>query len=283
MFGDAGRLRRDDRRRARVRPAGDRRRGTQPHLERAPPGSRRRWPHRPARPSGSATSSATAGARTAPSRRTTGSRSSAATPGPGCPDGQWYLHIFDPEQPDLNWELPEVRAEFEDDPAVLARPWRRRLPGRRRARQGQGAPACPTSASAARPAATSGRAGCWTGASCRTSTRTACTRSTARGGRSWTATRAAGWPSPRRGRPRPERLARYVGPDELHQVFNFDFLRRDLDRRLVPQGHRHRAGRGDAGRRADHVGAVQPRQAAARHPVRRRRRSACAGPAPPPC
>ena len=30
------------------------------------------------------------------------------------PDGQWYLHLFAPAQPDLNWEHPEVRAEFED-------------------------------------------------------------------------------------------------------------------------------------------------------------------------
>lgn len=30
------------------------------------------------------------------------------TPGP------WYLHMFAPQQPDLNWEHPEVRAEFED-------------------------------------------------------------------------------------------------------------------------------------------------------------------------
>jgi len=29
------------------------------------------------------------------------------------PDGQWYLHIFAPEQPDLNWDNPEVTAEFE--------------------------------------------------------------------------------------------------------------------------------------------------------------------------
>ncbi|SFP82498.1 alpha-glucosidase [Amycolatopsis arida] len=29
-------------------------------------------------------------------------------------DGQWYLHLFDAAQPDLNWENPEVRAEFED-------------------------------------------------------------------------------------------------------------------------------------------------------------------------
>ncbi len=30
------------------------------------------------------------------------------------PDGQWYLHLFDSKQPDLDWEHPEVRAEFED-------------------------------------------------------------------------------------------------------------------------------------------------------------------------
>jgi len=28
--------------------------------------------------------------------------------------GQWYLHLFAKEQPDLNWENPEVRAHFED-------------------------------------------------------------------------------------------------------------------------------------------------------------------------
>lgn len=28
------------------------------------------------------------------------------------PDGQWYLHLFAPEQPDLNWDNPEVREDF---------------------------------------------------------------------------------------------------------------------------------------------------------------------------
>ncbi|MFF3272675.1 glycoside hydrolase family 13 protein [Streptomyces chrestomyceticus] len=28
------------------------------------------------------------------------------------PDGWWYLHLFAPQQPDFNWDHPEVRAEF---------------------------------------------------------------------------------------------------------------------------------------------------------------------------
>ena len=30
------------------------------------------------------------------------------------PDGEWYLHLFAPEQPDLNWSHPDVVAEHED-------------------------------------------------------------------------------------------------------------------------------------------------------------------------
>ncbi|MFI1370183.1 glycoside hydrolase family 13 protein [Streptomyces griseochromogenes] len=29
------------------------------------------------------------------------------------PDGQWYLHLFAPQQPDLNWQHADVRQEFE--------------------------------------------------------------------------------------------------------------------------------------------------------------------------
>jgi alpha-glucosidase len=45
---------------------------------------------------------------------------------------QWYLHFFLPEQPDLNWANPEVEEAMHG--VVLARPRRRRLPDRRRAR-----------------------------------------------------------------------------------------------------------------------------------------------------
>lgn len=30
------------------------------------------------------------------------------------PTGDWYLHLYAPAQPDLNWDNPEVHAEFED-------------------------------------------------------------------------------------------------------------------------------------------------------------------------
>jgi alpha-glucosidase len=30
------------------------------------------------------------------------------------PDGQWYMHMFAPEQPDLNWTNPQVLADFDD-------------------------------------------------------------------------------------------------------------------------------------------------------------------------
>ncbi len=46
-------------------------------------------------------------------RRTTGGRPSAVRPGPRSSD-QWYLHSFDPSQPDFNWRNPEVAAAFED-------------------------------------------------------------------------------------------------------------------------------------------------------------------------
>src|SRR6185295_9416620 len=29
-------------------------------------------------------------------------------------ESQWYLHLFASAQPDLNWDNPEVHAEFED-------------------------------------------------------------------------------------------------------------------------------------------------------------------------
>ena len=36
------------------------------------------------------------------------------TTNPDGTPGEWYLHLFSPEQPDLNWGHPDVRAEHED-------------------------------------------------------------------------------------------------------------------------------------------------------------------------
>ena len=36
------------------------------------------------------------------------------TKNPDGTPGEWYLHLFAPEQPDLNWDHPEVRREHED-------------------------------------------------------------------------------------------------------------------------------------------------------------------------
>ncbi len=36
------------------------------------------------------------------------------TTAPDGTPGEWYLHLFAPEQPDFNWANPEVRQEFED-------------------------------------------------------------------------------------------------------------------------------------------------------------------------
>jgi alpha-glucosidase len=75
-------------------------------------------PSRARRAAGSGSGPA-AGPRTATCRRTTGSPHfggpawTRVTEPDGTP-GQWYLHLFAPEQPDLNWEHPAVREEFED-------------------------------------------------------------------------------------------------------------------------------------------------------------------------
>ncbi|MHA7134173.1 glycoside hydrolase family 13 protein [Oerskovia turbata] len=47
-------------------------------------------------------------------RVTAGADAHVVTGAEGEAPGQWYLHMFDSSQPDLDWNNPEVRAEFED-------------------------------------------------------------------------------------------------------------------------------------------------------------------------
>ena len=132
--------------------------------------------------------------RTVRCRRTAGSRSSAARRGraprsDGTP-GDWYLHLFAPEQPDLNWTHPDVWAEHED---VLRFWFDRGVAGVRidSAALLVKDPELPRRARRDRPAST------------RSSTATSCTRSTAAGARSPTAMPSRACSSARSGCPTP--------------------------------------------------------------------------------
>ena len=196
--GHPGRLRRPGRRRARGRHQGDRRHRARTTPRTCIPGSSRPWPPSRARPPATATSSATDRARTAPSRPSDWISHFGGPAWTRVPTmGQWYCHLFAPEQPDLNWDNPEVRDGLPDHPAVLGRPGRRRLSGRRRARARQG----PVRA-AAQQADAGGRGRARSTAPTRCTTATRCTRSTPSGARSSTSTTRRGPRSPRRTRRR---------------------------------------------------------------------------------
>ena len=76
-----------------------------------------------------------------------------------------------------------------------------------------------------------------------------------------------------------DRLAHYVREDELQLAFNFKLLTAEWERRRAPRRDRPLAGDGGADAGPGLLGAVQPRRAPARQPLRRRR----ARPAPGPC
>ena len=262
--------------RARARPQGHRRPGAQPLLRRARvvpgragrrPGQPRaralHLPRRPRRP-------------TASCRRTTGQSVfggpawTRVTEADGTP-GQWYLHLFDTKQPDFDWDEPRGARRVRVHPAVLARPRRRRLPGRRRARPDQGGGPARLEPRTARRCSTSGRrtrrrTGPRKRARC--GTRTACTRSTAQ----WRALLDDLRPTPDRilvrrglGRARWSARSRYVRADEMHQAFNFDFLETPVARRRPARGHRRpRCAAADSVGAPTHLGAVQPRRRAPR-------------------
>jgi alpha-glucosidase len=136
------------------------------------------------------------------------------------PDGQWYLHLFDSGQPDLNWDNDEVRAEFED----ILRYWLDRGVDGFRVDVAHGlvkAPGLPE----------------WDASQIPTSTEEEGLRS----GPMWDQDGvheifqswrkildqypgdrilvAEAWVAPA------ERLVRYIRPDEMHQAFNFVYLR----------------------------------------------------------
>jgi alpha-glucosidase len=153
------------------------------------------------------------------------------------PDGQWYLHLFDSSQPDLNWDNPEVAAEFE---SVLRFWLDRGVDGFRvDVAHGlvkvQGLP--DTDGEAELLASTSNVGPMWDQDGVHDIYR------------SWNAVLreygpdrilvAEAWVSPT------SRLSRYVRPDEMQQAFNFEFmttgwdalrLRRTIDAALADNG-----------------------------------------------
>jgi alpha-glucosidase len=129
-------------------------------------------------------------------------------------DGDWYLHLFAPEQPDLNWSHPDVWAEHED---VLRFWFDRGVAGFR-------------IDSAALLDKDSDLAEVREGAPHPFMDRDAIHDVYRR----WRAI-ADGYEEPRVlvgevWLPDAERLARYLRPDELHTAFNFDFLSCAWDR-----------------------------------------------------
>ena len=181
--------------------------------------------------------------------------------------GQWYLHLFDSSQPDFDWSNEEVRAEFRR----ILRFWldrgvdgfrvdvahglvkadglpdytpagRRRLDGRRRGRRALLGPA------------------------------TACTRSTATGTASSPSTTATARCAPRRGCPTPEQTALWVRPDEMHQAFNFAYLETEWDAAALRDVIDESLARLRRRRRAEHLGALEPRRRAPRVAPRADRR-----------
>ena len=261
-----------DRRRPPARPAGHRRRGPQPHL-------------RPAR--------------LVPARRSPTGPGSAAReryhfrPGKGAdgelppndwesvfggpawtrldPTGEWYLHLFAPEQPDFNWEHPEVRDEFES----VLRFWLDLGVDGFRIDVAHGmvkAPGLPDvgRAGQVRAARHRGAAVLRPGRRARDLPRLAA--------RSSTRTPGSGSASPRRGRPPPS-----GSPATSART---SCTRRSTSSTSAPRGTRPRCAQVideslaaiGLGRRPHHLGALQPRRQPARHPVRRRRARAAPGP-----
>jgi alpha-glucosidase len=122
--------------------------------------------------------------------------------------GEWYLHLFDPAQPDLNWRHPDVKAEFE---AVLRFWFDRGVDGFR-------------IDSAALPAKDPALPDVADGDDTPFTDRAEVHEIY----RAWRAV-ADSYPGDRVligevWLPDPARLARYLGPDEMHTVFNFPYL-----------------------------------------------------------
>ncbi len=136
-------------------------------------------------------------------------------------DGQWYLHLFDVGQPDLNWDNPEVRAEFED----ILRFWLDRGVDGFRVDVAHGLikkaelpnwHLPPTPLTGQHPQDV--RAPMWDQDGVHEIYRSWRQLLDTYGGGADRVMVAEAWVQPA------ERLAQYVRPDEMHQAFNFEYL-----------------------------------------------------------
>ena len=150
--------------------------------------------------------------------RVPGRRTWTRTTNPDGTPGDWYLHLFTPEQPDLNWDHPDVRA---------------RARGRS---SGSGSTAAPAACGSTRPPCSSRTRRCprsrrvpAPGRAPAPRPRRAPRHLPRAGAPSPTPIRARASSSARSGSPDIERFAQYLRPDELHTAFNFDFMARPWD------------------------------------------------------
>lgn len=131
-------------------------------------------------------------------------------------DGQWYLHLFDTAQPDLNWRNPAVIAEFEG----ILRFWLDRGVDGFRVDVAHGLikqDGLPDSDAGAAVMAGSGNFGpMWDQDGVHDIYRGWNAVLAEYGGDRMLVAEA--WVSP------PDRLSRYVRPDEMQQAFNFEFM-----------------------------------------------------------
>ena len=183
----------------------------------------------------------------------------------GGDDPEWYLGTFTPVPTRLRPPPPRRRRDVRRHAALLVRPRRRRLPGRRRVARRQ----------APRPARTARRSG----PASSTRTRASGPRATTCGGAGGAVVDDYMAAHPDRDLmlvaeaytpKRPDILAEYTRPDEFHQCFAFDLLLSPWHGDVA--AHRHRRGvrhRRGPGHLAD-AHAEQPRHAAHGHALRPR-------------
>ena len=159
--------------------------------------------------------------------------------------GEWYLHLFTAEQPDLNWDHPDVRAEHED---VLRFWFDRGVAGVR----------IDSAALLVKDGALPDLAGEPGPGEHPTTDRDEVHDIY----RAWRRV-ADSYDDPKAlvgelWLPDIERFARYLRSDEMHTAFNFDFLARPMGRRRAARLHRRHARRACPRRRARDLGPLEP-------------------------